>query len=35
MTWLVLLAIAGIAIDVAARSQYRTTRPSAAPLAHF
>ncbi|MGD0764330.1 MAG: hypothetical protein ABR929_14280 [Roseiarcus sp.] len=35
MTWLVLLAIAGIAIDVAARSQYRTTRPSAVPLAHF
>ncbi len=35
MTWLTLLAIAGIAVGVAARSQYRTTRPSAAHLAHF
>ena len=35
MTWLALLAIAGMAVDVAAHSQYRTTRPSAAHLAHF
>jgi hypothetical protein len=35
MTWLALLVIAGVAVGVAARSQYRTTRPSAAPLANF
>jgi hypothetical protein len=35
MTWAALLAIGVIAVDVAARSQYRTTRPSAASLAHF
>lgn len=35
MTWFTVLAIALIASDVAARSQYRTTRPSAAHLAHF
>jgi hypothetical protein len=35
MTWFTTLAIAIIAADVAARSQYRTTRPSAAHLAHF
>jgi hypothetical protein len=34
-TWLALLVIAGVAVGVAARSQYRTTRPSAAPLANF
>ncbi len=35
MTWTTLLAISAIAIGAAARSQYRTTRPSAANLAHF
>ena len=35
MTWVTMLAIALIASDVAARSQYRTTRPSAEGLAHF
>lgn len=35
MTWVTLLAISAIAISAAARSQYRTTRPSAASLAHF
>jgi hypothetical protein len=35
MVWTTLLAISVIAVDVAARSQYRTTRPSAAGLAHF
>jgi len=35
MTWVTLLAISAIAIAAAARSQYRTTRPSAASLAHF
>ncbi len=35
MDWVVGLAIAIISADVAARSQYRTTRPSAAHLAHF
>jgi hypothetical protein len=35
MTWFTALAIAIIAADVAARSQYRTTRPSAVHLAHF
>ncbi len=35
MTWFTALAISIIAADVAARSQYRTTRPSAATLAHF
>jgi hypothetical protein len=35
MTWVTLLAISAIAIGAAARSQYRTTRPSAASLAHF
>ena len=35
MTWATLLAISAIAIGAAARSQYRTTRPSAASLAHF
>jgi len=33
--WTVSLAIAVISSDVAARSQYRTTRPSAAGLALF
>lgn len=33
--WFTALAISIIAADVAARSQYRTTRPSAAHLAHF
>jgi hypothetical protein len=35
MTWVTALGIALIASDVAARSQYRTTRPSASHLAHF
>ena len=35
MTWITLLAISGIALCAAARSQYRTTRPSAAGLARF
>jgi hypothetical protein len=35
MTWVTLLAISAIAVGAAARSQYRTTRPSAANLAHF
>ena len=35
MTWITLLAISGIALSVASRSQYRTTRPSAAGLARF
>jgi hypothetical protein len=35
MTWVTLLAISAIALGAAARSQYRTTRPSAASLAHF
>jgi hypothetical protein len=35
MTWFTALAISVIAADVAARSQYRTTRPSAAHLARF
>jgi hypothetical protein len=35
MTWFTALALSIIAADVAARSQYRTTRPSAAHLAHF
>jgi len=35
MTWITLLAIGGIALGAAARSQYRTTRPSAAGLARF
>jgi hypothetical protein len=35
MTWVTLLAISAIGVGVAARSQYRTTRPSAASLAHF
>jgi len=35
MTWITLLAISGIALSAAARSQYRTTRPSAAGLARF
>ncbi len=35
MIWVTALAIALIASDVAARSQYRTTRPSASHLAHF
>ncbi len=35
LTWATLLAISAIAADIAARSQYRTTRPSAASLAHF
>jgi hypothetical protein len=35
MLWMVSLGIAVIASDVAARSQYRTTRPSAAGLALF
>jgi hypothetical protein len=35
MTTLTLIAVAFIAMDVAARSQYRTTRPSAANLAHL
>ncbi|HEY1942117.1 MAG TPA: hypothetical protein VGH40_08350 [Roseiarcus sp.] len=35
MTWVTLLAISATAIGAAARSQYRTTRPSAASLAHF
>ena len=35
MTWVTLLALTLIASDLAARSQYRTTRPSADRLAHF
>jgi len=35
MTWVTLLAISAIALGAAARSQYRTTRPSAAHLAHI
>ena len=35
MTWVSLLALALVAADVAARSQYRTTRPSAEGLARF
>jgi hypothetical protein len=35
MTTLTLIAVAIISTDVAARSQYRTTRPSAATLAHL
>lgn len=35
MTTLTLVAVAVISTDVAARSQYRTTRPSAASLAHL
>ena len=35
MTWITLLAIGGVALCAAARSQYRTTRPSAAGLARF
>ena len=35
MTWITLLAISAIALSAAARSQYRTTRPSAAGLARF
>jgi len=35
MTWITLLAISGIALVAAARSQYRTTRPSAAGLARL
>ena len=34
-TWFTVLAIAIISSDIAARSQYRTTRPSAEGLAHF
>ncbi|MFZ2104239.1 MAG: hypothetical protein WAV18_02465, partial [Roseiarcus sp.] len=35
LSWFTVLAIAIILADIAARSQYRTTRPSAAYLAHF
>ena len=35
LTWFTGVGIALIAADVAARSQYRTTRPSAESLAHF
>jgi hypothetical protein len=35
MTWITLLAISAIALSAAARSQYRTTRPSAVGLARF
>ena len=35
MTTLTLIAVAVISTDVAARSQYRTTRPAAASLAHL
>ena len=35
MTTLTLIAVAFISTDVAARSQYRTTRPSAATLANL
>jgi hypothetical protein len=35
MTTVTLIAVALISTDVAARSQYRTTRPSAATLAHL
>jgi hypothetical protein len=34
-TWLMMLSIALIGCDVAARSQYRTTRPSAEHIANF
>jgi len=34
-TWFTVLGIAIIVADIAARSQYRTTRPSVAYLAHF
>lgn len=34
-TWVTTLAIAIVSADIAARSQYRTTRPSAEGLAHF
>jgi len=34
-TWLMMLSIALVACDIAARSQYRTTRPSAEHLANF
>jgi hypothetical protein len=35
MTWMTLVAVSAISADMAARSQYRTTRPSAATLAHL
>jgi hypothetical protein len=35
MLWTVSLGVAILSADVAARSQYRTTRPSAAHLALF
>jgi len=35
MTWVTLLAISAVAVGAAARSQYRTTRPSAAHLARL
>jgi hypothetical protein len=35
MTWFTVLAISIIVGDIAARSQYRTTRPSVSYLAHF
>ena len=35
MTWFTVLAIAIMVADIAARSQYRTTRPSVSYLAHF
>ena len=35
MTTLTLIAVAVLSTDVAARSQYRTTRPSAARLANL
>ena len=35
MTTLALIAVAVISTDVAARSQYRTSRPSAARLANL
>ena len=35
MTWMTLLAISAVALGAAARSQYRTTRPSAAHLAQL
>ena len=35
MTWFTALGVGLIAADIAARSQYRTTRPSAENLAHF
>ena len=34
-TWVTTIAIAIVSADIAARSQYRTTRPSADGLAHF